>query len=114
MIKPDQVFSRIHVEDIAGILLASMEHLHPGRAYNVADDEPCPPQDVVAFAATLLGKPVPPDIPFAEAQLSPMARSFYADSKRVSNARVKTELGYRFTYPNYRVGLTALRDSLTV
>ena len=114
VIKPGQVFSRIHVEDIAGILLASMEHLHPGRAYNVADDEPCPPQDVVAFAATLLGKPVPPDIPFAEAQLSPMARSFYADSKRVSNARVKTELGYRFTYPNYRVGLTALRDSLTV
>jgi len=114
VVKPGQVFSRIHVDDIAGILLASMAQPQPGRAYNVADDEPCPPQDVVAFAAALLGKPVPPDIPFCEAQLSSMARSFYADSKRVSNARVKTELDYKFTYPNYRVGLTALREGLIV
>jgi nucleoside-diphosphate-sugar epimerase len=112
VIKPGQVFSRIHVDDIAGILLASMAHPYPGRAYNVADDEPCPPQDVVAYAAELLGKPIPADTPFDEAQLSPMARSFFADSKRVLNARVKAELGYTFTYPNYRVGLRALRDNL--
>ena len=108
IVKQGQVFSRIHVDDIAGILLASMHAPHPGRAYNVADDEPSPPQDVVAHAAGLLGLPVPPAIPFEEAELSPMARSFYADSKRVSNARVKQELGYRFRYPSYREGLQAL------
>lgn len=108
VIKPGQIFSRIHVEDIAGILLASMARPSPGAAYNAADDEPCPPQDVVAYAAQLLGKPVPPDIPFDEAELSPMARSFYADSKRVSNAKVKEELGYRFRFPNFREGLSAL------
>lgn len=108
VIKPGQVFSRIHVEDIAGILLASMARPHPGRAYNCADDLPCPPQDVVAFAAELLGAPVPPDIPFDEAELSPMARSFYAESKRVSNERVKTELGYAFRFPDYRTGLRSL------
>jgi nucleoside-diphosphate-sugar epimerase len=108
IIKPGQVFSRIHVDDIAGILLASMAKPHPGRAYNVADDEPCPPQDVVAFAARLLDRPIPPDTPYAEATLSPMARSFYAESKRVSNARVKQELGYRLLYPSYRQGLAAL------
>lgn len=108
IIKPGQVFSRIHVDDIAGILLASMAHPAPGRAYNVADDEPCPPQDVVAYAAELLGLPVPPDIPFEQAELSPMARSFYADSKRVSNARVKQELRYQLRYPDYRSGLKSL------
>ncbi len=105
IIKEGQVFSRIHVEDIAGILLASMARPNPGAAYNMADDEPRPPQDVVEHAAILLGKPVPPAIPFDRAELSPMARSFYADSKRVSNAKVKTELGYRFLYPSYREGL---------
>ncbi len=113
VIKPGQVFSRIHVEDIAGILLASMDRPHPGTAYNVADDEPCPPQDVVAHAARLLDRPVPPDIPFEAAALSPMARSFFADSKRVSNALVKSELGYSFIYPSYREGLAALKASLT-
>ncbi len=113
VIRQGQVFSRIHVEDIAGILLASIAKPSPGRAYNVADDFPCPPQDVIAHAATLLGKPIPPDIAFAEAVLSPMARSFYADSKRVSNARVKTELGYDFRYPSYREGLAALLKDLT-
>ena len=113
IIRQGQVFSRIHVEDIGGILLASMAKPNPGRAYNVADDFPCPPQDVIAHAATLLGKPIPPDIPFEEAVLSPMARSFYADSKRVSNARVKTELGYDFRYPSYREGLAALLKDLT-
>jgi len=75
----------------------------------VCDDEPCPPQDVVAYAAQLVGQPLPPEIPFGQAALSPMARSFYADSKRVSNARIKTELGYQLRYPNYRVGLAALQ-----
>jgi dTDP-4-dehydrorhamnose reductase len=107
VIKPGQIFSRIHVDDIAGILLASMTKPNPGRAYNVADDEPCPPQDVVAFAADLLGLPPPPEIAFEDAKLSPMAASFYADSKRVSNARVKHELRYAFKYPNYRAGLRA-------
>ena len=109
VIKPGQIFSRIHVEDIAGVLQASMTHPHPGRAYNVADDEPRPPQDVVAYGASLLGLPVPPDIPFEQANLSPMARSFYEDSKRVSNQRVKQELGYKMRYPSYREGLAALR-----
>ncbi len=107
VIKQGQIFSRIHVDDIAGILHASMAQPNPGRAYNVADDEPCPPQDVVAFAAALLGLPPPPEITFEDAKLSPMAASFYADSKRVSNARVKQELGYVFKYPNYRAGLKA-------
>jgi nucleoside-diphosphate-sugar epimerase len=110
IIKPGQVFSRIHVDDIAGMMLASIRHPHPGRAYNGADDEPAPPQDVVAFAAHLLGLPIPPDIAFADAELTPMARSFYADSKRVSNTRAKNELGYQFTYPTYRDGLRALQE----
>ena len=85
---------------------------NPGRAYNVCDDEACPPQDVIAYAAELLGRPVPPDIPFAEADLSPMARSFYADSKRVSNARIRSELGVTLAYPTYREGLGALAKDL--
>ncbi len=108
IIKAGQIFSRIHVEDIAGVLEASIARPHPGRAYNVCDDEPCPPQDVVAYAAELLGLPLPQEIAFEKAALSPMAKSFYADSKRVLNTRIKTELGYELVYPNYRVGLTAL------
>ncbi|MDO8353943.1 MAG: SDR family oxidoreductase [Aestuariivirga sp.] len=114
IIKPGQIFSRIHVEDIAGVLAASIAKPNPGRAYNVCDDEPCPPQEVVEFAADLLGLPLPPEIPFEVAQLSPMAKSFYADSKRVSNKRIKTELGYRLIYPNYRHGLCALLKILPV
>ncbi len=113
IIKPGQIFSRIHVEDIAGVLAVSNAKPHPGRAYNVCDDEPCPPQEVVAYAAELLDLPVPPEIPFEEAQLSPMARSFYAESKRVSNKRIKAELGYKLLYPNYRDGLRALLPTLT-
>ncbi len=113
IIKPGQIFSRIHVEDIAGVLAASIAKPNPGRAYNVCDDEPCPPQEVVAFAADLLGLPLPPEIPFEQAELSPMAKSFYADSKRVSNRRIKTELGYKLIYPNYRDGLRALLPTLT-
>lgn len=108
VIRAGQIFSRIHVEDIAGILNASMAKPHPGRAYNVADDLPAPPQDVVSYGAELLGMEPPPEIAFEAANLSPMARSFYADSKRVSNARVKQELDYRFKFPDYRVGLKSL------
>jgi nucleoside-diphosphate-sugar epimerase len=108
VIREGQIFSRIHVEDIAGILEASLRKPRPGAAYNVADDEPCPPQDVIAYGAKLLGIEPPPETPFEQADLSPMARSFFMDSKRVSNARVKTELGYQFRYPNYRVGLKSL------
>jgi nucleoside-diphosphate-sugar epimerase len=113
IVKPGQIFSRIHVEDIAGVLAASIAKPHPGRAYNVCDDEPCPPQEVVEFAANLLGLPLPPEIPFAQANLSPMAKSFYADSKRVSNRRIKSELGYELKYPTYREGLRVLATALT-
>jgi nucleoside-diphosphate-sugar epimerase len=112
VIREGQVFSRIHVEDIAGILQASIAKLNPGRAYNVADDEPCPPQDVITYAAELLNLPPPPEVPFEQAELSPMARSFFMDSKRVSNDRVKTELDYQFRYPNYRMGLKQLLTDL--
>lgn len=111
LVKPGQVFSRIHVEDIAGVLDASMMRPAPGGIYNVADDEPAPPQDVVTFAAALLGQPPPPEVPFEEAALSPMAQSFYGESKRVSNRRIKEELGYQLLYPSYREGLRALAAS---
>ncbi len=108
VIKAGQVFSRIHVDDIAGVLLASMARPNPGTAYNVADDEPCPPQDVVTYGAGLLGIKPPPEIPLEDAKLSPMARSFFADSKRVSNNRIKSELGYKLLYPTYQDGLKSL------
>ena len=108
VIKQGQVFSRIHVDDIAGVLLASINNPNPSRIYNVADDEPCPPQDVLSYAAELMGVPSPPEIQFADAKMSAMARSFYSDSKRVSNERIKNELGYALRFPNYRVGLKAL------
>lgn len=108
IVKPGQVFSRIHVEDIAQVLAASMAHPSPGAIYNVCDDDPAPPQDVIARAAELLGLPVPPAVPFEEADLSPMARSFYAESKRVRNDRIKEELGVKLRYPSYREGLAAL------
>jgi nucleoside-diphosphate-sugar epimerase len=109
--KSGQVFSRIHVQDIATILAASIDQPNPGRAYNLCDDEPAPPQDVVAFAAELLGHEPPPLVAFEAASLSPMARSFYGDNKRTSNQRVKQELGVTLRYPTYRDGLTALFDS---
>lgn len=108
IVKPDQVFSRIHVTDIAGILRASMQRPDPGSAYNVCDDEAAAPQDVVAHAADLLGIEPPPEVAFADADLSDMAKSFYAESKRVSNDKVKSELDYRFVFPTYREGLKAL------
>ena len=108
IVKPGQVFSRAHVEDIAQVLAASMERPAPG-IYNVADDEPAPPQDVIAFAAELLGVTTPPEVPFDEAELSPMARSFYSESKRVRNDLIKRKLGVRLLYPTYREGLSAIR-----
>ncbi len=113
VIKEGQVFSRIHVEDIANVLEASIARPNPGQAYNVCDDEASPPQDVVEHGAKLLGLPVPPAIAFEQAELSPMARSFYADSKRVSNARIKQELGVKLSYPSYREGLAAIARDLT-
>jgi nucleoside-diphosphate-sugar epimerase len=106
--KPGQVFSRIHVDDIATVLAASIAMPNPGAAYNVCDDEPAPPSDVVAYACQLLKLPPPPLVPFAEAQLSEMGRSFFAESKRVGNRRIKAELGVELRYPNYREGLAAL------
>jgi nucleoside-diphosphate-sugar epimerase len=106
--KPGQIFSRIHVEDLATVLMASMEKPRPGAVYNVCDDDPAPPQAVVAHAARLLGVPPPPLVPFEAAGLSPMARSFYDDNKRVSNRLIKTELGVRLRYPDFRAGLAAI------
>ncbi len=106
--KPGQVFSRIHVDDIVAVLRASMARPRPGRVYNVCDDEAAPPQDVVAYACELLSLPVPPLVPFAKADLSPLGRSFYADNKRVRNGRIKQELGVELKYPNYRAGLRAI------
>jgi nucleoside-diphosphate-sugar epimerase len=108
LIKPGQVFNRIHVDDIAGVLMASLAQPRNGAVYNVTDDEPGPPQDIITFAAELTGLESPPEIPFEQAQLSPMAASFYGESKRVSNALVKRELGYAFRYPTYREALRAL------
>lgn len=111
IIKPGQVFSRIHVEDIAQVLAASIDRPDPGRIYNVCDDDPAAPQDVLAHAAELLGLPPPPEVDFATADLSPMARSFYAESKRVRNDRIKDQLGVRLRYPDYRAGLAALLET---
>lgn len=110
IIKEGQVFSRTHVEDIAQVLEASIAQPAPGTAYNVCDDDPAPPQEVIAYAATLLGLPIPPAVPIENAEMSPMARSFYAESKRVRNDRIKTELGVRLRYPTYREGLAALLE----
>ena len=106
--KPGQVFSRIHVADIARVLAASIARPRPGGIYNVCDDEPAPAADVVAHACTLLGVAPPPLTPLDEAGLSPMARSFYADNRRVSNARIKRELGVALRFLDYRAGLAAL------
>ena len=108
IIKEGQVFSRTHVQDIAQVLMASINRPNPGAAYNVCDDDPAPPEDVLSYAAHLLGLPDPPTVRFEEADLSPMARSFYSESKRVRNDRIKGELGVQLRYPTYRDGLEAL------
>jgi nucleoside-diphosphate-sugar epimerase len=106
--KPGQVFSRIHVDDIAAVLAASIDRPDPGRAYNLCDDEAAPPDEVIAFACDLLGRKPPPEEAFETADMSEMARSFYADNKRVSNARIKDELGVQLRWPNYRDGLRGI------
>lgn len=115
VVKPGQLFSRIHVEDIAGACLASLARPEAGPIFNVADDEPAPPQDVIAYAASLLGLPAPPEEPFETAQMSPMARSFYLDSRRVSNAALRQGgghgLGFALRHPTYREGLKALFEA---
>ncbi len=110
IVKPGQIFSRIHVADIVQILCASIARPNPGAVYNVCDDTPAPPEDVIAFACGLLGVEPPPPVPFEEAELSEQARSFYADNKRVRNDRIKRELGVRLAYPDYRTGLRALLE----
>jgi nucleoside-diphosphate-sugar epimerase len=111
IIKPGQVFSRIHVDDITQALLASIARPAPGAIYNICDDEPAPPQDVLTYAAELLDLPPPPEEAFATADMSAMARSFYAESKRVRNDRMKADLGVKLLYPTYRDGLRALLDA---
>lgn len=105
--KPGQVFSRIHVDDIAAVLRASMERPNPGAFYNVCDDHPCPAPEVVEYACALLGVEPPPLVPFGEARLSPMAASFWADNRRVRNDRIKRQLGVALRYPDYRAALDA-------
>jgi len=106
--KPGQVFNRVHVGDIASALALSMAQPRAGAIYNVCDDEPAPPQDVIAYAAELLGVEPPPEVAFEDADLSPMGKSFYGECKRVSNARIKADLGFEPAYPSYREGLKAL------
>jgi len=108
IVSPGQVFSRIHVDDLATGLEASIARPRAGGIYNLCDDEPCPNGEVIAYAAELLGLPIPPEVPLAEAKLSPAGQRFYAESKRVSNARAKAELGWRPAYPTYREGLKAI------
>ncbi|EKE44905.1 hypothetical protein OCGS_0940 [Oceaniovalibus guishaninsula JLT2003] len=110
IVKPGQVFSRIHVDDIAQVLAASIARPDPGAIYNVCDDDPAPPQDVIAHAAHLLNLPLAPEIPFADAEMTPMARSFYAESKRVDNSRIKRDLGIHLIHPDYRSGLASLLE----
>ena len=108
IIKPGQVFGRIHVEDIAQTVVASIAAPNPGRIYNVCDDEPAPPQDVLGYAAELLDRALPPEEDFDTAEMTSMARSFYAESRRVRNDRMKAELGVTLRYPTYREGLKAM------
>ena len=113
VVKQGQVFSRIHLADITRILEASMANPNAGRAYSVCDDTPAPPQDVVTYAAELMGVSPPALQDFATAELSPMARSFYGENKRIRNNRIKEELGVSLEYPDYRAGLSALWESGT-
>ncbi|MEP5153304.1 SDR family oxidoreductase [Planktotalea sp.] len=111
IIKKNQVFSRIHVEDIAQVLAASITQPNIGAVYNLCDNDPAPPEDVIAHAAELLELPLPPAVDFETADMTPMARSFYAESKRVRNNLIKDELGVKLRYPDYRSGLAALLAS---
>ncbi len=110
IVKDGQVFSRIHVDDLARGLLALIAHEATG-VFNLCDDVAAPPQDVIAYAAELLGMTAPAEIQFEEADLSDMAKSFYSECKRVSNARLKSATGWRPEYPTYREGLSAIHSS---
>ncbi len=103
--KPGHTFARIHVEDIANTLIASMAKPNPGQVYNVCDDEPAPSHEVIACACELLGQPTPPLVDFDEANLAPITRSFYMDNRKVRNERIKSELGVKLKYPDFRAGL---------
>jgi nucleoside-diphosphate-sugar epimerase len=107
IVKPGQVFNRIHVEDIGRVTALAAQRALAGT-FNLADDEPAPPQDLIEYAAHAMGIAVPPAVPFETAEMTPMARSFYSDNKRVSNAKIKQALGIDLLYPNYRVGLDAI------
>jgi nucleoside-diphosphate-sugar epimerase len=107
IVKPNQVFNRIHVEDIGRVTALGAQRKLSGT-FNLADDEPAPPQDLIEYAARQMGVPVPPDVPFEEANMTPMARSFYSDNKRVSNKAIKAALGIELLYPTYREGLDAI------
>jgi nucleoside-diphosphate-sugar epimerase len=107
IIKPGQVFSRIHVDDIANVLQAAMTRPRPG-IYNVCDDDPASPETILGAAAEMLGLPPPPMVPYDQAEMTDMARSFYAENKRVRNDKIKSDLGVRLLYPSYREGLAAI------
>jgi nucleoside-diphosphate-sugar epimerase len=111
VVKRGQVFNRIHVEDIARAIDAALAHRGPGDVFNVSDDAPAPPQDVITYAAMLMGIEPPPEQDVEAAGLSPVARSFYAENKRVSNRKLKDELGVKLAFPTYRVGLEALWEA---
>lgn len=108
--KAGQVFSRIHVDDIANVLHAALLRPHPG-IYNVCDDDPASPEDILGLAAEMLGLPPPPIVPYEQAEMTPMARSFYAENKRVRNDRIKSVLGVKLDFPTYREGLAAILAS---
>ncbi|HJZ32958.1 MAG TPA: SDR family oxidoreductase [Hyphomicrobiaceae bacterium] len=108
IVKAGQIFNRIHVDDIARTLVAAIDREAGHRIYNVSDDEPAPPQDVVAYAAEMLGVPMPPEVPYAEAELSGLAASFWSESRRVRNDRIRRDLGVELLYPTFREGLRAL------
>jgi len=108
LVKPGQVFNRIHVEDIARACAALVAYDGPSDVWNVTDDEPAPPQDVVAFAAEMMGIEPPPEQDFATAELTPMARSFYGENKRCANRKIKEELALELAFPTYREGIAAL------
>jgi nucleoside-diphosphate-sugar epimerase len=109
--KENHFFSRIHVDDIAAVLIASIKNPNPMSIYNVADDEPAPSHEVDAYASYLLKMPAPEKIPYARATLSPMAKEFYTHHRRVSNAKIKQELFIQLKHPTYREGLKNLYDT---
>jgi len=110
IIKKNQIFSRIHVDDIAQVLLASIAQPNSGAVYNLCDNDPAPPEDVIAYAAKLLNAPIPEAVDFETAEMTAMARSFYAESKKVRNDLIKDELGIRLLYPDYKSGLKSLLE----